>query len=133
MFRAEMTPHDGVIRMNNAATPVGSASVRKLLTIVSFVMSSCLVEASPTIEFVGMAAPDVIEIVILAGRVNVGKQVRYVKLDGDVIRERGNGRYLYRNGKKIGVVIGPDGDILRPFDTFTGELLDTKWADNKAS
>ena len=128
-----MTPHDGVIRMNNAATPVGSASVRKLLTIVSFVMSSCLVEASPTIEFVGMAAPDVIEIVILAGRVNVGKQVRYVKLDGDVIRERGNGRYLYRNGKKIGVVIGPDGDILRPFDTFTGELLDTKWADNKAS
>ena len=126
MFRPEMTPHDWIFKMKNA-------SVRKLLTIVSFGMSSCLVEASPKIEFVGMAAPDVIEIVIQAGRVNVGRQVRYVKQDGDAVKESGHRRTLYRNRKKIGVLIGPDGDILRPFDTFGGEVLDMKWSDNKAS
>ncbi len=119
--------------MTDATTTVGSASVRKLLTIVSFIMSGCLVEASPKIEFVAMAAPDVIELVIQAGQVNVGRQIPYVKQDGDVVKERGHSRYLYRNGNKIGVVIGPDGDILRPFDTFTAEPLDTKWADSKAS
>jgi endoglucanase len=110
-----------------------SDGVRRLLIVLFCPMSSCLLEASPKIEFLGMAAPDVIEVVVQAGRVDVGRQIPYVKQDGDVIEEREHRRTLYRNGKKIGVVIGPDGDILRPFDTFTGEPLDAKWADNKAS
>ena len=84
--------------MNNAATPVGSAGILKLSTIVLFVICGRLLEASPTIEFVGMAAPDVIEIVILAGRVSVGKQGRYVRQEGDVIEQRGRNRYLHRDG-----------------------------------
>jgi endoglucanase len=96
-------------------------------------MSSCLVEASQKIEFIGMVASDVIEVVVEIGKVNIGRQVPYVKQDGDLVKERGHRRYLYRNGDKIGVLIGKQGNILRPFDTFTGELLDTMWSDDKAS
>ena len=119
--------------MKNLTTTIQSASIRKLLTILSFLISSNLVEASPKIEFLGMAAPDVIEVVIQAGQVNVGKQIPYVKREGDVIKESGHRRYLHRNGNKIGVLIGKESDILRPFDTFNGEQLDIKWADDKAS
>ena len=52
--------------------------------------------------------------------------------DEDVIKERELRRYLHRGGKKIGVLIGKEGDILRPFDTLTVEPLDIKWADDKA-
>ena len=110
-----------------------SDAVRRLLIVLFCPMSSCLLEASPKIEFLGMAAPDVIEVIVRVGRVNVGRQIPYVKADGDVIEQRGGRRTLYRNRKRIGVVIGPAGDILRPFDTFTGEVLDAKWADNKAN
>jgi endoglucanase len=96
-------------------------------------MSSCLVEASQRIEFVGMAAPDVVEVIVRVGAVHVGTQVPYVRGTGDVVKEQGHRRYLYRNGKKFGVLIGPNDEILRPFDTFEGEPLDTEWADNTAS
>ena len=42
--------------MKNLTTTIKSASIRKLLTILSFLISSNLVEASPKIEFLGMAA-----------------------------------------------------------------------------
>lgn len=116
-----MTPHNWEFEMYNSTT-----SVRQLLTIVSLIPPSCLVQASPKIEFVAMAAPDVVELVVQEGRVNVGRQVPYVKQEADVIRQQGHRRYLHRDGKKIGVLVGVDGDILRPFDTFAGEPLDTK-------
>ncbi len=119
--------------MNTARTTTISHSIGRPPMVLLLMMSSCLVEASPKIEFVGMAAPDVVEVVVQAGQVNVGRQIPYVREAGDVIRERGHNRYLHRNGKKIGVLVGRDGDTLRPLDTFTGELLDTKWADNKTS
>jgi endoglucanase len=118
--------------MNNTAT-IKTASFRTLLAIMPLLMSINPVNASPKIEFVGMVAPDVIEVVVQAGQVSVGKQVPYVKQDGDVIKESAHRRTLYRNGNKIGVLIGKDGDILRPFDTFTGEPMNINWADDKAS
>ncbi|MHC4564766.1 MAG: glycoside hydrolase family 9 protein, partial [Planctomycetota bacterium] len=105
-----------------------TTAISHALRILFCLMSSCLLEASPTVEFVGMVAPDIIEVVIKTGEVSVGTQVPYVKQAGDVIEERGRRRYLHRNGKKIGVLIGPGDKILRPFDTFAGEPLDTKWA-----
>ena len=105
----------------------------KHLTVI--VLSSMLVchvaGASPQIEFVGMARHDVVEIVVTAGKVHVGKQVPYRQETGDVVRKSGQTQYLFRNGKKIGVLIGKESDILRPFDTFSGEFLDTSWADNR--
>jgi len=119
--------------MKNTIKIIKSTGAHRLLTVLSFFMFSSLAEASPKIEFIGMAAPDVIEIVVQTGKVNVGVQVPYVKQDGDIIKERGSRRYLYRNGNKIGVLVGKEGNILRPFDTFAGEPLDTKWSDDKSS
>jgi endoglucanase len=119
--------------MKNTTTMVGSASIRKLLAILSFITSSCLAEASPKIEFLGMAAQDVIEVVFQVGKANVGRQIPYIKQDGDVIREQGRNHYLYRDGNKVGVIVGRQRNILRPFDTFTEEPFDIKLADDKAN
>jgi endoglucanase len=119
--------------MKYLTATIKSASLCKLLTIMSYFMLSNPVEASPKIEFVGMAAPDIIEVVVQAGQANVGRQVPYVRQDGDVIKERGHSRYLHRNGNKIGVLVGKESSILRPFDTLTGEPLDINRADDKTS
>jgi endoglucanase len=118
--------------MKHTAT-IKSAGLLKLMTIISYFILINLAEASPKIEFVGMAAPDVIELVIQAGHVNVGSQVPYIKQNGDVVKEQGRNRYLYRNGNKIGVLIGKEDNILRPFDTFIPEPLDVNWADDKTT
>jgi endoglucanase len=122
---------DWKIRMKYTAT-IKSTSFRTFLAIMPLLISISSAEASPRIEFLGCAAPDVIEVVIQTGRVNVGRQVPYVKQDGDVVKEQGRNRYLYRSRNKIGVVIGKDGNILRPFDTMTEEPMDIKWAGDKA-
>jgi len=119
--------------MNKVSTMIKSACVFQRLIIISFVLCFGLVEASPKIEFMGMASPDIIEVVVHAGQVHVGRQVPYVKQAGDVIKENAHTRTLFRNGRKVGVLIGRDNNMLRPFDTFSGDLLDTTWADTKAS
>jgi len=96
-------------------------------------LSSGLADASPKIDFITMASPNIIEVVVHAGQVHVGRQVPYVKQAGDVIQEIGHNRTLVRNGKRVGVLIGADSDVLRPYDTFSGDGLDTIWADSKAS
>jgi endoglucanase len=118
--------------MNNTAT-IKPADKLKLLTIMSYFILINLAEASPKIEFVGMAAPDIIEVVIQTGRVNVGSQIPYIQQNGDVVKEQGRNHYLYRGGKKIGVLVGKEDKILRPFDTLIEEPFDIKWADDKAN
>jgi endoglucanase len=76
------------------------------------------------IEHVGFASPDVVEIVVGAGRVRVGTQVPYVKEDGDVVRTQGRRTYLYRDGRKLGVLVGGDHSIFRAFDALAGEPVD---------
>jgi endoglucanase len=119
--------------MKNTTTIVEFASFRKLPVISLLLMSCCLVHASPKIEFLGMVAPDVIEVVFQVGKANVGRQIPYIRQDGDVIKQVGRNHYLYRNGNKFGVIVGRGGNILRPFDTFTEEPFDIKWADDKAN
>ncbi|UCD50207.1 MAG: glycoside hydrolase family 9 protein [Phycisphaerales bacterium] len=80
--------------------------------------------ASPTVTHGGLAAPDIIEIVVHVGKVNVGVQVPYVKKDSDTLTPRGHRTYVYRDGRKVGVLVGPDQNMLRPLDTFEGEALD---------
>lgn len=110
-----------------------SMRVSPWLMIVCVVMCRGLVHASPRIEFISMASPDIMELVVRAGQVHIGSQVPYVKQDGDVIQASGHSRTLIRQGNRAGVLVGPDSDILRAFDTFTGDLLDTQWADSEAS
>ncbi|NQV33767.1 MAG: hypothetical protein HQ515_13825, partial [Phycisphaeraceae bacterium] len=113
--------------MNN----VHSSRVRQGLIILCFMMSSGLVDASPKIESIAMASPNIIEVVVHTGEVRVGRQVPYVKQAEDVVKEIAHNRTLIRGGHRVGVLIGSD--MLRPFDTFSGDLLDATWADSKAS
>lgn len=101
------------------------------VVMLSSVLVCRIAVASPQVEFVGMARDDVVEIIVTAGKVNVGKQVRYRREPGDTVTKSGQTQYLFRDGKKIGVLIGKESDILRPFDTFSGEFLDTSWFDNR--
>ncbi len=119
--------------MNNASSLIRTSRVCQWLIMVSFMISSGLADASPKIEFIAMASPDIIEVVVHAGQVHVGRQVPYVKQTKDVIQEISHNRTLIRNGHRVGVLIGADSDVLRPYDTFSGDLLDTTWADSKAS
>ncbi len=94
---------------------------------IGMALSVCLasaVTASPIVTHVGMAGPDIVEVVVRVGDVNVGAQVPYVEADSDVVQQRGRNTYLYRNGKKIGVLVGPNRSLLRPFDSSVGEHLD---------
>ena len=89
--------------------------------------------ASPQIKFIGMARDDVVEIIVTTGKVNVGKQVRYRREPGDTVSKSGQTQYLFRDGKKIGVLIGKESDILRPFDTFSGEIMNTSWSTTRTT
>lgn len=87
-------------------------------------------QSSPTLVHIGPVSPNIVEIVIRAGRVMTGTQKPYVKQDGDEIREGRDHAYLYRQGKKLGVLIGEDQDILCPFDMISGSPLKTPLLDD---
>jgi endoglucanase len=93
----------------------------------------CLSATAATIEHVGFVAPDVVEIVVEAGRVRVGMQVPYVKEDGDIVRAQGHRAYLYRDGRKAGVLVGDDQSVFRPFDALEGKPLEAKQLDAPSS
>jgi endoglucanase len=110
------------------ATEKEGLMMRRISGIVAVftVLLASVVEASPVVTHVGLAAPAVVEIVIRTGKVNVGAQIPYIKADSDVVKQRGHTAYLYRDGKKIGVLVGPNQSLLRPFGTFVGKPLDAE-------
>lgn len=91
---------------------------------------------SPRITHLGAAAPDILEITVEAGRVELGRQVPYVRQEGDIIEKwakHQKGGFLKRDGKRVGGIVGPGGKFLRPFDRLIGKPLDTEWADKPES
>ena len=103
------------------------------LTALLWGMATMAGPEPPHIEHVGMVAPDIIGITILAGRVEYGRQVPYVKEPGDFVAASEVHRFVARGGKIIGSLVGRDGDILCTMDEVIGERLDTAWADRPAS
>lgn len=113
---------------------IGKFRMKHLTIVIFWFMSlSLAAAASPRIKFIGPVRNDILEIVVTAGKVNVGKQIPYNRQPGDTVREFGHNRYLFRQGKKVGVLVGKNSEILTPFDTFEGQYLDTSWADKKTS
>ncbi len=88
---------------------------------------------APRIEPVGMVAPDIVGITILAGRAEYGRQVPYTKAAGDTVAESDIHRFVWRGGKVIGTLVGTTGELLCMMDAVVGERFDTKWADFPAS
>ncbi len=86
-------------------------------------------EEPPAITGIGMVAPDIIEITISAGHVEYGRQKPYARETNDVVADPEMQRWVFRDGKAIGTLVGHEGKILCPIDRIVGNKLDTKWAD----
>lgn len=88
----------------------------------------------PQIRHVAAVAPDVLSIEIHTGVRIPARQQSYQRGMLDWIdNERDRHRWV-RSGKEVlGTLAGPADNLLYPFDGFTGNPLDTAWADNPAS
>jgi hypothetical protein len=100
------------------------------LVVLISVNSPSGVQAPPTLVHIGPVSPTVVEIVIQTGQVKPGTQTPYVKEDGDEIKTGRERSYLYRQGNKIGVLIGENQETLCPFDTISGGPLKASLIDD---
>lgn len=89
-------------------------------------------ERAPTVTHVGLAAPDVMTLVIQSGRIEQGQHVPYVAEPGDTI-SRGIHRTIVRGGKVIGALVGRDGRQMHTAERLVGAPLDIEAADNPTS
>ncbi len=73
----------------------------------------------------GMVKPRIVAITIGdSRRVEYGRQVPYEARKGDRVDDPQKHRWLYRGGKCIGSLVGPEGKILSTFGTVTGTKID---------
>jgi endoglucanase len=109
------------------------------LAILLAVATSCAALAGdPTtdpvrIDHVGLVAPDIIGITLSARHVEYGRQIPYVKQPGDAVSDSDLHRFVRREGKVIGNLVGKNGDLLCTMDEVVGKKLDTTWADDPSS
>jgi len=87
----------------------------------------------PAITYIGTASPQIIILTVRAGKRVPGMQEYYKAQSGDQAVTEGHNIWLTRNGKRIGSLVGPAQKLLMPFDSVSGEKLDTVQADNQAS
>ncbi|MBP7936279.1 MAG: hypothetical protein KA354_16685, partial [Phycisphaerae bacterium] len=85
------------------------------------------------VEHAGMVAPDVVGMTIMAGRAEYGRQVAYTRKAGDAVNASDIHRFVWRDGKVIGTLVGKQGDTLCTMDLVIGDKLDPAWADQAAS
>ena len=85
------------------------------------------------IDHVGLVAPDILGITISAGRVAYGRQVPYAKQARDSIVKIEVQRFVLRDGKVIGTLVGKAEDILCTMDEVVGEPFNGSWGDSRES
>ncbi|MFP4056765.1 MAG: glycoside hydrolase family 9 protein [Candidatus Brocadiia bacterium] len=88
---------------------------------------------APEVVHVGTVAPDVLGLTLRAGHVEYGRQVSYEPQPGDRVDRSGHQRWVYREGKYLGSLVGEEGRIVYTPDRRVGPRLDTAWADRPAS
>jgi len=84
----------------------------------------------PSVTYLGPVAPDTLCLKVQAGRTEYGPQGPYQAQPGDQV---GEDRWVKRDGRCIGALVGPKRDILQTFDRFVGQQLDTARAAVPAS
>ncbi len=84
---------------------------------------------SPRLAHVSLAAPDILSLEIISGRITRGKLAPYAAQSGDEKDEKKdkagkvNSIILKRGGQEIGYLIGPRRDQLVTMEQFTGDPL----------
>ncbi len=111
----------------------GVPAPRVLASLVLVAGSGLLAAEMPQVVHVGMAAPDIIEVVVQAGRAEYGDQVPYEAKAGDSFDRKTHQRWVHRDGKFIGALVGKDERILYTPDRVVGDKLDLAWADKPES
>ncbi len=82
--------------------------------------------ADAPITHVGLAAPNVIGITFRCGRVEYGRQVPYVPRPGDRV-DTGKDRWVTRDGKCIGALVGRERKVLFTMDRLVGPAFEPDW------
>jgi len=85
------------------------------------------------IDHVGLVAPDILGITISAGRVVYGRQVPHAKQARDSIVKIEVQRFVLRDGKVIGTLVGKAEDTLCTMDELVGEPFNGSWGDSRES
>jgi endoglucanase len=92
-----------------------------LSTILVFVFSVIKAESAQLVHL-GTVAPDIISLTIPSTQqAEYGHQIPYTKQEGDKVDNSGKDRWVYRNGKFIGSLVGAEGKLLHTPDKLIGE------------
>jgi endoglucanase len=75
---------------------------------------------------VGLVAPDIVGVTFRCGRAVYGSQIPYVARPGDRV-DPGKDRWVTRDGKVIGALVGADRKILHTMDRLQGEPFAADW------
>lgn len=110
------------------------------MPIIFLVCAICAAVAAgaddaPRVTDVCVVAPTILAVTVDAGRVILGDQVPYEPRPGDreMVGTGARRGWLQRDGKVIGGLVGPKGDVLQQFDQLVGTPLDTAWAEQVTS
>ncbi len=87
----------------------------------------------PEVVHVGMVAPRIIGVTVRAGHAEYGHQVPYKHREGDTIEDPQHHRWVKRDGKFIGSLVGKEGSTLYTPDRLVGAEFDADWADRPDS
>ena len=106
-----------------------------IASFILIILAGAIVHAneSPQLVDVGMVSPRIVSFTVLAGRVEHGHQIPYHQQAGDKIEDHNHHRWVKRDDKFIGALVGAEGKILHTLDILKGEKFDTAWADRAAS
>ena len=100
------------------------------LSVANFAIAA---QSGLEVLHVGMVSPTTIGVTVQAGKSQYGKQIPYVKQDGDIVDTSSHHRWLKRNGKVIGALVGEKQKILWTLDKVAGVGLNTKLADTPST
>jgi len=96
-----------------------------LVLAMSFTAICTTAAGSAELIHIGTVAPDVISLTIRGdGHVEYGRQIPYTKQEGDKVDDSGAHRWVHRNGKLIGSIVGAESKLLHTPDRLAGEPLD---------
>ena len=122
--RLPFTPFEAMRTMGN---------LPMLLLLLPSVVCGASAGGGPRIEHIGMVAAEIVGITVHGGHAEYGRQIPYKPQAGDQVDRKTHQRWVRRNGKFIGGLVGKDEKLLYTPDRRLGPKLDTAWADRTDS
>jgi len=105
------------------------------LSVISVFATAFITEVeSAQLVHLGTVSSDIIGLTIRSDQyAEYGRQIPYTKEEGDKVEDKELHRWVYRNGKFIGTLVGADEKLLHTPDRLVGESLDISPADKSSN